>query len=106
MNKFLGIGRLVKDVELRFTTTNTKVAKFTLAINRETKNKEGNYESDFLNCLAFGKQAETISEYLNKGDKISIEGHIQTGSYEKDGKRIYTTDIIVDKVQFLERKGE
>lgn len=105
MNLFMGIGRITKKPELRYTTTNLAIAKFTLAINRDTKNKEGNYDTDFINCVAYGKTAELIDKYLDKGSQIAIEGHIQTGSYEKDGKKTYTTDIIVERLTFLEKKA-
>ena len=104
MNKVLLIGNLTKEVEVRFTTTNTKVAKFTLGIRRDVQNKEGNYDSDFINCVAYGNQAELVSKYLDKGSKISVEGRIQTGSYEKDGKKVHTTDVVVEKIQFLDSK--
>lgn len=106
MNCVLLIGNLVKDIEIRFTKTNLAVARFSIAVKREIKNKEGNYEADFISCIAYGKTAELIGKYLTKGSKISIEGHIQTGSYEKDGKKVYTTDIVVNKVQFLDNKKE
>ena len=76
------------------------VVKFTLAINRENKKDE----SDFISCVAYGNQADLVSKYLDKGSKVSVEGHIQTGSYEKDGKKTYTTDIVVEKIQFLDSK--
>lgn len=104
MNKFIGIGALTKAVEVRYTKNELKVANFTLAINREVKNKEGNYDADFISCVAYGSQADLVSKYLDKGSKVSIEGHIQTGSYEKDGKKTYTTDIVVEKIQFLDSK--
>lgn len=104
MNKFIGIGALTKAVEVRYTKNELKVANFTLAINREVKNKEGNYEADYINCVAYGNQADLVSKYLDKGSKVSVEGHIQTGSYEKDGKKTYTTDIVVEKIQFLDSK--
>lgn len=100
MNKVLLIGNLTKDVEVRYTKSEMKVANFTLGINREGKKDE----SDFINCIAFGNQADLISKYLVKGSKVSVEGHIQTGSYEKDGKKVYTTDVVVEKVQFLDSK--
>ena len=106
MNKFIGIGALTKAVEVRYTKNELKVANFTLAINREVKNKEGNYDADYINCVAYGNQADLVSKYLDKGSKVSVEGHIQTGSYEKDGKKIYTTDIVVEKLTFLEKKQE
>lgn len=104
MNKFIGIGALTKAVEVRYTKNELKVANFTLAINREVKNKEGNYDADYINCVAYGNQADLVSKYLDKGSKVSVEGHIQTGSYEKDGKKTYTTDIVVEKIQFLDSK--
>lgn len=104
MNKFIGIGNLTKSVEIRYTQQGLAVGTFTLAIKREIKEDE----TDFLNCVAYGKTAELVSKYLDKGSKISVEGHIQTGSYEnKEGKKVYTTDIVVDRVEFLNsKKGE
>ena len=105
MNRVILIGNLVKDVELRQTKTDFKIANFTLAINRETKNKEGNYDADYISCVAYGNTAELVSKFLEKGSKISVEGHIQTGSYEnKEGKKVYTTDVAVEKIQFLDSK--
>lgn len=101
MNKVLLVGNLVKDIELRYTTNEKAVGKFTIAINRETKNKDGEYDADYINCVSFGEQAKALSEYLKKGTKVSVEGHIQTGSYEKDGKKVYTTDIVVEKIKFI-----
>ena len=106
MNLFMGIGRITKKPELRYTTSNMAVVKFTLAINRDTKNKQGEYETDFISCVAYNKTAELISKYLDKGSQIAIEGKIQTGSYEKDGKKTYTTDIVVERLTFLEKKQE
>lgn len=103
MNIYVGIGNLTKTVDLRYTQSNLAIARFTLAINRQ-KTKEGKQECDFINCIAYGKTAELLSKHLDKGSKISVEGHIQTGSYEKDGKKIYTTDVAVERVQFLDRK--
>lgn len=102
MNKVILTGNLTKEVELRYTTKNIAVAHFTIAVNRDKKD-----ESDFLNCVAYGNQAELITKYLDKGSRVGIDGHIQTGSYEnKEGKKVYTTDIIVDKVEFLSNKQE
>lgn len=103
MNIYVGIGNLTKAVDLRYTQSNLAIAKFTLAINRP-KTKEGKQECDFINCIAYGKTAESLSKHLDKGSKVSVEGHIQTGLYEKDGKKIYTTDVAVERVQFLDRK--
>lgn len=98
MNKVILIGNLTKDVELNFTAgSGTAVARFTVAVARMKKG-----ESDFPSCIAFGKTAETIAQYFFKGSKIAIEGHIQTGSYDaKDGTKRYTTDVIVDRFEFV-----
>lgn len=99
MNNVSLIGRIVKDVDLRFASNSGKaVAKFTLAINRVFKKDE----TDFINCLAFGKAAEIIAQYTQKGSQIGVTGSIRTGSYDaKDGSKRYTTDIIVENFQFL-----
>lgn len=106
MNLFMGIGRITKKPETRYTQSNLAITKFTLAINRDTKNKQGEYETDFISCVAYGKTAELIDKYLDKGSQIAIEGKIQTGSYEKDNKKVYTTDIVVERLTFLEKKQE
>lgn len=93
MNKVFITGRLTKDVLLT-QSGETAIARFTTAVDRV---KEG---ADFISCVAFGKTAETINKYMAKGSKIVIDGHIQTGNYEKDGQRIYTTDVIVDRFEF------
>lgn len=103
MNKFIGIGGLTKSVEIRYTAQGLAIANFTLAIKRETKEDE----ADYINCVAYNKTAELIGKYLDKGSQVAIEGRIQTGSYEnKEGKKVYTTDVVVDKVKFLSKKGE
>lgn len=98
MNKVILIGNLTKDPELNFTAgSGTAVARFTVAVSRMKKG-----ESDFINCIVFGKTAETIAQYFFKGSKIALEGHIQTGSYDaKDGTKRYTTDVIVDRFEFV-----
>lgn len=108
MNKFIGSGRLTKEPEVRYTSGSEPkaVARYTLAINRDHKNADGNVDADFLNCVTFGKNGEFAEKYLHKGMKIAIEGRIQTGSYEKDGKKIYTTDIVVERHEFVESKKE
>lgn len=102
MNVFNGIGRLTKDVDMKYTQSGTAVARFTIAINRPFKNENGNYEADFINCVAFGKRAETIAQYARKGHRIGITGSIMTGSYEKEGQKVYTTDVNVTGFTFLE----
>lgn len=103
MNSFTGLGRLTKDVDLRYTQTGTAVAEFTLAINRKFKNKQtGEYDADFIRCKAFNKRAELVANHLKKGNQVGIEATIQTGSYEnKDGHTVYTTEAIIDAVTFI-----
>ena len=103
MNKTILIGRLTKDAETRYTAEGTAIARFPLAVDRKYKS-EGQPSADFINCVAFGKIAEFVEKYLKKGTKIALEGRIQTGSYEKDGQKVYTTDVIVEAVEFAESK--
>ena len=103
MNKGILEGHLVGDVEMRTVAgeSGTTVGRFSLAVNRRRANADGTRSADFLNCVSFNKIAENISQYFHKGSGILIEGHIQTGSYvNRDGQRIYTTDIIVDNWEF------
>ena len=106
MNRVIAMGNLTKAIEIRKTSTGVAVANFTLAVKREAKNKDGEYESDFINCIAFGNQADMMSKYFDKGNKVAIEGHIQSGSYEKDEKKVYTTDVVVEKIHFVESKQD
>lgn len=101
MNKVFLRGIVTKDIELKNTQNKTAMTKFSIAVRRDIKNANGEYDTDFINCIAFGKIAETISKYFHKGSGILVMGHIQTGSYEKeDGGRVYTTDIIVENIEF------
>jgi single-strand DNA-binding protein len=97
MNTCSLIGRLTKENELRYSASGTAVLRNSLAVNRKFKKDE----TDFINLLAFQKTAELMANHLNKGDQVGIEGHIQTGSYEKDGKKIYTTEVVVDNITFV-----
>ena len=98
MNKTMLSGRLTKDADLNYTAgSGIAVTRFTLAVKRPFKKNE----TDFINCIAFGKTAETIANYTQKGQEIIVEGSIKTGSYEKDGKKVYTTDIIVNQFEFI-----
>ena len=106
MNRVCLIGRITKDIELRYTSSNIPSVRFTLAVNRTFSNQNGEREADFINCIAWRNQAENMSKYVSKGSLVAVEGRIQTGSYEKDGQRIYTTDIVADNVQFLESKSQ
>lgn len=102
MNKFTGIGRLTKDAELTTTTNGVDVARFTIAINRKFKNADGDYEADFINCVAWRNTADLISKYTKKGDRISVCGSVQTRSFDaQDGTKRYVTEIVVDEVEFL-----
>lgn len=106
MNKVELVGRLTRDPEVRATDKQTSVARFSVAVNRRFKNAEGNYDADFISCIAFGKTAEFIEKYFKKGMAIGVVGRIQTGSYEnKDGVRVYTTDVVVDEAEFVEGKN-
>lgn len=107
MNKIILIGRNTKDIELRQTTAGTSAVEFSLAVKRTFKNANGEYESDFFNCVAFSKLAETIGRYVKKGDQVGIEGRLQTRNYtNKEGKKIYVTEIIVENVEFLQTKKQ
>ena len=105
MNKVFLIGRLTRDPELRYTGNNTPVATFSLAVNRNFSNQQGEREADFINIVAWRRQAENICQYLDKGAQVSIDGRIQTGSFTgQDGSRRYTTEVVADNVQFLDSR--
>ena len=103
MNSVHIIGRLTKDPQISYISdTQTAVARFSVAISRG-KDKDGNDKgADFPNVVVFGRQAENCERYLSKGKLVGIEGRLQTGSYEKDGRKVYTTDVIANRVEFLE----
>ena len=106
MNRVILMGRLVRDPDVRYTQGQSQiaVARFTLAVDRRYK-KENEQSADFISCIAFGKIGEFAEKYLNKGIKIVIDGHWQTGSYtNKDGQKIYTNDCIVENIDFAESK--
>lgn len=106
MNKWIGCGRLTADPEIRYSANNNQaVAHYTIACDRRFK-REGEQSADFIRCVAFGKSAEFAENYLNKGTKIIVEGRIQTGSYTgKDGKKVYTTEVVVESQEFAESKS-
>lgn len=100
------VGRLTRDVELRVSQSNVTVATFTLAVNRQFKNSNGEREADFINCVAFKKTAEILNQYAGKGSQIGVTGSIQTRNYEnKDGQRVYVTEVIVNNIALLDSKG-
>lgn len=101
MNKAIIIGRLTRDPELKTTGSGTSVCSFTMAVNRRFKNADGNYEADFINCVAWRQQAELIAKHFKKGDMFGIVGSIQTRSYDRDGIKVYVTEIVVDEVNFV-----
>ena len=102
MNKVILIGRLTRDSELRYTENQTAVCEVNLAVDREYKKDE----ADFIKCKVFGKLGETLNKHTKKGDLIALSGRIQTGSYEKDGKKNYTFEVIADSIKFLQQKKE
>lgn len=99
MNRVVLMGRLTRDPDIRQSQSGTQIARFTLAINRM---KEG---ADYINCIAFDKKAEVIEKYVQRGHRLLVEGHIQTGSYEGKNGKVYTTDVIVDNLEFVESKN-
>ena len=105
MNKVILIGRLCADVELRRTGSGKAVASYRLAVDRQYK-QEGQPEADFFNCVAWGNNGEFAGKYLHKGMKIAIEGRLQSRSYEKDGAKVYITEIIVEHHEFCEKKSD
>lgn len=106
INRVVLVGRLTKDPELRYTSSNIAVSKFTLAVNRTFAGPSGEREADFIQCVVWRKQAENLAKFVRKGSLVGVEGRIQTGSYDdKDGIRKYTTEVVGDSVQFLEPKN-
>lgn len=105
INRVTLVGRLTKDP--KFTENQVAVANFTVAVNRTFKNKNGEQEADFINVVTFRKQAENVNNYLSKGSLVGIDGRIQTRNYEnKEGQRIFVTEVVADSVQFLEPKSQ
>ena len=106
MNKVFLVGRLARDPELRYTGSNLATMRCAIAVDRQYVREGEERGADFINIVAFGNRAETMSKYLTKGSQIAIDGRIQTGSFDgQDGKKVYTTDVIVENFQFLDSKG-
>ena len=106
MNKVILIGRLTKDPELRYTSSNVPTASFSLAVDRNFTNQNGEREADFINIVVWRKQAENCKNYLSKGSQVAVEGRIQTRNYDgQDGKKVYVTEVVADNVQFLGTRG-
>ena len=107
MNKIILVGRLTKDPEVRSTSAGFQTANFTVAVNRNFKNKDGNYDADFLPCVAFRSTAEFVGKHFKKGSLIGVEGSVQTRSYDaQDGTKRYVTEVVVDNVEFVGGKNE
>ena len=106
MNKILLIGRLTKAPELRYTQSGTAVASFTLAVNRSFANQNGEREADFINCIAWQKAAEFVSQYFKKGQQMALEGRLQVRSYDdNNGQRRWVTEVVTEKVEFVGSKN-
>ena len=107
MNKVVLVGRLTKDMELKYTAKGTAVASFTLAIDRRFKSQTGEKETDFINCVAWDKVGETASKYVGKGSQIGVAGRIQVRSYEaKDGGKRYVTEVVAEEIEFMGSAGQ
>ena len=106
MNKVVLLGRLTKEPDVRQTQVVT-IARYTLAVTRRGKKREGQQEADFISCVAFGKAGEFAANYLHKGTKICVSGRLQTGSYTRqDGTKAYTTDVVIEEQEFAESKAD
>lgn len=110
MNRVVLVGRLARDPEVRYSQSDSSmaIARFTIAVDRRrASNAQDGQNADFISCVAFGRQAEFIEKYFAKGNRIGVAGHIQTGSYtNRDGAKVYTTDVVVDDVEFVESRSE
>lgn len=107
MNKVVLIGRLTRDPDLRYPSSNVPVANFTIAVNRPFENQNGERVADFINIIVWRKQAENVKKYIGKGSLVAVEGRIQTRNYDgADGKKVYVTEVVADSVQFLESKSQ
>ena len=104
MNKVQLIGRLTRDPELRTTGNGVSVCSFTIAVNRRFRNADGEYEADFINCVAWRQSAELLAKFFTKGRMVGIVGSIQTRNFEKDGQKVYITEVSVEEVHFVDSK--
>jgi single-strand DNA-binding protein len=105
INNVVLVGRLTKEPELKYTASGVATASFTLAVNRQFKNKAGEREADFIRCVIWRQSAENFANWVKRGALIGVTGRIQTGSYENNqGQRVYTTDVVVDNFQMLESR--
>ncbi|HEE8673985.1 single-stranded DNA-binding protein [Staphylococcus aureus] len=106
LNRVVLVGRLTKDPEYRTAPNGVSVTTFTIAVNRTFTNAQGEREADFINCVTFRKQAENVNNYLSKGSLAGVDGRLQSRSYDnKEGRRVFVTEVVADSVQFLEPKN-
>ena len=106
MNRVVLVGRLTRDPDLRYTPNGVAVSNFTIACNRSFKTKDGEQEADFINCVAWRKTAESLANYQKKGNMIGVDGRLQSRTYDdKDGKKVFVTEVLAESIQFLESKG-
>ncbi len=107
MNKIVLVGRLTRDPEVRSTSAGFSTANFTVAVNRNFKNKDGNYDADFLPCVAFRQTADFVSKFFKKGSMICLDGRVQTRNYDaQDGSKRYVTEVVVENVEFVGGKND
>lgn len=107
INRVVLVGRLTRDTELRYTTSGNAVGTFSLAVNRQFTNDKGEREADFINCVIWRKAAENFANFTGKGAQVAVEGRLQTRNYEnKDGQRVYVTEVVVDNFSLLESRAE
>ena len=107
MNRVSLIGRVVRDFELRQTQGGTSTCQFAIAVERPFKDKDGKRQADYPNCVAWRQVAEIAAKYLRKGDRVGIDGALQTRSYEdKNGNKVYATEVVVDRIDFLQPRGQ
>ena len=108
MNKVILMGRLTRDPDVRYSTGERQmtIARYTLAVDRRRRSNDGEQTADFISCVAFDRNAEFAEKYLKQGTKVCVTGRIQTGSYtNKDGVKVYTTDVVIEECEFAESKG-
>lgn len=106
INRVILIGRLTKDIDLRKTQSNLSVASFTLAVDGNVKGDDGKYKADFINCIAWRQSADFLAQYASKGMMVGVDGRITTRNYERDGQKVYITEVTCDNVQILESRKE
>ena len=107
INRVVLVGRLTRDPELRYTANGAAVASFTVAVNRQFTNSQGEREADFINCVIWRKAAENFSNFTNKGSLVGIDGRLQTRNYEnQQGQRVYVTEVVVENFSLLESRAE